>query len=275
MPVVFPRGRSPARIRPRSLEALPNDIGQLVQDLRQVAAGAFLKEYGRKRRNAHERRDPLASFCSATSMGNPRLCSSKVRRNSPEIGSGNSRWIISRDTEKACPARIERETNSRVSGKALPIYAAGGLPLTEHIHLGQRPGDHRASYQRHRFESAGTDHPTARIPHLRVHDRLQVDRGDPAPTRTPPVPSSSRTWVDQLILFDEYASADWSLSIGLVALQEFRFDRTAPFFPLGFFRDRPGSAGPLACDMFEGRLKALEQPPEPRRHREAPYPQND
>ena len=31
------------------------------------------------------------SFCSATSIGSPRLCSSKVRRNSPETGSGNSR----------------------------------------------------------------------------------------------------------------------------------------------------------------------------------------
>src|SRR5579884_3850370 len=55
-------------------------------------------------------------FSKASRKGRPKFCSSKVVRNSPATGSGNSVVIISSPVEKECPARTARPSRSIASG---------------------------------------------------------------------------------------------------------------------------------------------------------------
>ena len=75
---------------PPNLEALAHDVREVVENLRQVAAGVALDQHGGDEEPDVENATRSASSFSASRSGRPKFCWSKVFLNSGPTGAGNS-----------------------------------------------------------------------------------------------------------------------------------------------------------------------------------------
>ena len=131
----------------------------------------------------------------------PRCCSSKTRRNSAASGPPYSAATISTATEKACPARIDRDRNSRQSGNCCSKAATRRRALRRAYQSGNRANAAPAANA-----SPGTVFPVGSATAVKPTRSRATDRcssppphpsaGPPYPAAAPPRASAAASPVD-------------------------------------------------------------------------------
>ena len=143
---------------PPDAEAVADQVADLVEDFRQVAAGLPLQETAVTKNLRSRLGMRSARLCRLSSMGMPRFCSSKTRLNSLPMGAAISLPTMLKPKARLCPAQSAGEHFhgvGQLGGEELqPLLAA-----KEHPDDGQRA-------QRDRRPAA----PARRCPHDDRHD---------------------------------------------------------------------------------------------------------
>ena len=105
-----------ARILAAQFESFANHVGQLVQDFRQVSARTLLQQHGRNEEVHVQRGHALGQLLKRHIQRQAQVV---LLEGSAELARQRLlEFALNhfQETEKACPARMERATNSRLSG---------------------------------------------------------------------------------------------------------------------------------------------------------------
>ena len=169
----------------QDLEALADDVGEVLENLGQVAAGLALDQHRGRRRTARRAAECGPSGSSSASFsGRPKFCSSKVFRNSGPTGSGISSATIFKPVAKAWPALSARDTRSSASGNSSSNARSRRVRLIAQDQERQREPEQRrqrSSRQRHP-QSPPSPTNAARAAPARARSGARADARSSRPT---------------------------------------------------------------------------------------------